>query len=356
MTPSHAPSPPDLRLVDASLNRIAEGLRYLEDVSRFLLNDSAITGRLKTMRHSLVESDMAFQQRLLAARDAEGDVGVDLETSGQKAPRDLAASVVANARRVQEGLRTLEEYAKVTAVAPHLTPNKMAKARFSLYTIEKDLLGRLSRQDRARLVRGVYVIIDTEALRGRSHVAATRQAIKGGASVIQLRHKTRDLGDILPAARRMKTLCAAAGIPFIVNDYLDLAQAVGADGLHVGQTDLPVSILRRLAPLEMMLGCSVSDAAQARQAVAAGADHVAVGAIFPTPSKESVVTGIKSVREVKAAVDVPVVAIGGITVENIAQVKKAGAHAAAVINAVLGAPNPEKATRDLVQKFGGKHG
>ena len=342
--------------MDASLNRIAEGLRYLEDVSRFLLNDASITTQLKSMRHGLVESDTAFQQRLLAARDAVGDVGVNLETPGQKKLRDLPASVVANARRVQEGLRTLEEFSKVHAIAPHLTPGKLGEARFALYTIEKDLLGRLLRQERAKLVRGVYVIIDTEALRGRSHVEATRQAIRGGAAVIQLRHKTRDLGEILPAAREMKSCCAAAGIPFIANDYLDLAQAVEADGLHVGQTDLPVTILRKLAPLDMIIGCSVSDVAQAKRAVADGADHVAVGAIFPTSSKESVVTGIEALRQVRAAVNVPVVAIGGITAGNIAQVKAMGADSAAVISAVLGAADPEEATRDLVREFEGKHG
>ena len=123
----------------------------------------------------------------------------------------------------------------------------------------------------------MYAVIDTEALKGRSHLEITRQVIQGGAKIIQLRDKTTNKKDLLPIAQALKNLCAEKGALFIMNDNLDIALAVGADGLHIGQEDLPVSVARKLAPIDMLIGCSVFNAEQAQQAVADGADYVAVG-------------------------------------------------------------------------------
>ena len=348
--------PRSLRLVDANLNRLAEGLRYLEDVSRFLLNDGSLTARLKSLRHALVASQLPFQKKLLDSRDASGDVGVGLQVPDAEKPHDLPSSVVANARRVQEALRTLEEFSKVVALPEHLSSARLERARFEVYSIEKDLFGRLLRQDKAKRIRGLYVIIDSEALKGRSHAEVTRQVIRGGATVIQLRDKTMDRGKLLPIAQAVKQACAENGALFFVNDYLDLALAVQADGLHVGQTDLPVAVVRKLVPLDMLVGCSVYNVAQAVKAQAEGADCVAVGALYPTPSKESVVVGLEALLKVKQAVSVPVVAIGGITLENAGEVRAAGADSICVISAVLGPPSPEHAARKLLEKFEAENG
>ena len=129
-----------------------------------------------------------------------------------------------------------------------------------MYTIEKLLLSRLLRQDKAKLITGLYAVIDTEALKGRSHLEITRQVIQGGAKIIQLRDKITIKKDLLPIAQTLKNLCAEKGVLFIMNDNLDIALAVGADGLHIGQEDLPVSIARKLAPIDMLIGCSVFNA------------------------------------------------------------------------------------------------
>jgi thiamine-phosphate pyrophosphorylase len=354
MTSLERTTPQNLRLVDASLNRTAEGLRYLEDISRFLLNDAEITRRLKSLRHEVVASEWEFQKSLIDARDAAGDVGAGIQTPDQEKPRDLLSSIVANARRVQEALRTIEEFSKVVSLSPSLTPKKLEQARFELYTIEKAILGRLLRKNRAENVRGVYVIIDTQSLNGREHVEVTRQVIKGGARVIQLRDKTHDRGELLPIALEMKQTCQEGKALFFINDYTDLALAAKADGVHIGQTDLPVAVVRKLVPLDMLIGCSVYDVKQAIKARAEGADYVAVGAIYPTPTKESVVVGLEALRRVKAAVTLPVVAIGGITADNAEDVQAAGADAICVISAVLGARSPEAATRKLVKKLNTK--
>jgi thiamine-phosphate pyrophosphorylase len=131
-----------LRIIDANLNRIGEGLRVLEEVSRLVLNSGDLSQQLKNMRHGLVIIEPALEQKLIQARDAAGDVGKDLEVPGEAKQRDLPSMVVANSRRVQESLRVMEEMAKLPALV--LDSEKYKQARFSLYTIEKELLGRLA--------------------------------------------------------------------------------------------------------------------------------------------------------------------------------------------------------------------
>ncbi|MDP2931166.1 MAG: thiamine phosphate synthase [Chloroflexota bacterium] len=190
--------------------------------------------------------------------------------------------------------------------------------------------------------------MDTESLDGRSHVDIARQAIKGGARVIQLRDKTTSKKDLLRIAAELKKLCAGHNVLFIVNDYLDLALAVDADGLHLGQDDLPVAAARKLLPLDKVLGCSAVTVAEAIAAQADGADYIAVGSIYPTATKEAVkVVGLERLRQIRKAVTLPIVAIGGISRENAAAVMAAGADSVAVISAVLKATAPEAAARQI---------
>ena len=340
-----------LRIIDASLNRAAEGLRFLEDSARFLLNDPILTEQLKTIRHIIISGDWPFHRQLLQSRDAEGDIGANLEVEGSKDKKTLSSAIIANSRRVQEALRTLEEIAKIEGEVVPVNYKKLEQARFDMYTIEKQLLSRLLRQDKVKLISGLYAVIDTGALQNRSHLAITRQIIKGGAKIIQLRDKTTLKKDLLPIAQALKNLCTEKNALFIVNDNLDIALAVGADGLHIGQEDLPVNAARKLVPMDMLIGCSVLNVEQAKQAVADGADYLGVGAIYPTPTKDTVVMGLKTLRQIKKAVSVPVVAIGGINIDNVAVVKKAGADSIAVISAILGAASPEKAAHALIKKF-----
>ena len=349
MTSSDAFSHRTLRIIDASLNRIGEGLRLLEDLARLLLNDAVLTQQLKTMRHELIRGDWPFHRQLLESRNSEGDVGVDIEVPGEEKERDLPTTVMANARRVKESLRTLEELAKIPGAAPELDSEKFKQARFVLYTVERDLLAKLLRQDKTNRIQGLYVIVDTEVLKGRGHVEVAAQAIRGGAKIIQLRDKTLSKKELLSVAQEIKNLCAEHNVLFIMNDYLDLALAVGVDGLHLGQDDLPLKIARRLLPMDKILGCSVTTVEQAVVAVSEGADYIAVGSMYPTPSKATAkVVGLERLREVRQKVSLPLVAIGGITKDNAAEVKAAGADSVAVISAVVGAQAPEEAARQIV--------
>lgn len=334
------------RLIDANLNRLSEGLRLLEDVARFILNDAALSSHLKALRHDLLSDAKSCHTALLTARDAEGDVtAFSRESMSRSNVNDV---VTANARRVTESLRVLEEFAKLEETG--LDPMKFKRARFAIYEIEKDLSGKVSR--RGKRIAGLYVVIDREALGARNEVDACRQAIRGGAKVIQLRDKMQGKQALLKSARKLQEVCAPSSIPFIVNDALDIALASGADGLHVGQEDIPVSAARRLLPIDKLIGCSADTVQEARKAEADGADYIAVGSIYPTKSKSDIeVVGLTRLQEIREAVSLPIVAIGGIDANNARDVIYAGADAVAVISAVLASDDIEKAARKIAERL-----
>jgi thiamine-phosphate pyrophosphorylase len=306
------------------------------------------------MRHEIAKCDWPLEQQLLQARDSEGDVGIDMEVPGEEKQREMTGAILANARRVQESLRVMEEIAKSPGLG--LDAGRFKQARFDLYTIEKVLLSKVLRQDKVKRLSGLYVIIDTTALRGRNHIKVASQAIKGGAKVIQLRDKEHGKKELLPVAQGLRDLCAEQGILFIMNDDLDVALAVDADGLHVGQYDLPVKVARRLLPIDKILGCSARTTDKAMAAQSEGADYIAVGAMYTTPTKESAeVVGPVRLKQLREVLTLPLVAIGGINKDNLREVLAAGVDSVAVISAVLEAEDVAEASRRMVKIIEGEH-
>ncbi len=205
----------------------------------------------------------------------------------------------------------------------------------------------------AHTLRGLYVIIDPAVAGERDVLRVAREAIAGGAALLQWRDKTGEKGPQLAEVRALAEICGGAGVPLIVNDHVDLALAAEADGVHVGQLDLPLSIVRRLVPEGWIVGASTNNAGEARAAEADGADSVSVGNLFGTTSKDDTRPAtLDMLREVKAAVAVPVCAIGGVDETNIAGVVAAGADMASVISAVITADDPRAAARRLANAFG----
>ena len=208
------------------------------------------------------------------------------------------------------------------------------------------------RQQRYRQVRGLYVIVDPEATNGRDVVEVAEATLRGGASVIQLRDKTRDKGEVLQIARTLKALCDAHDALFIVNDDADIALLSDAHGLHVGQTDLPVGEARRVLTPEQIVGRSNNGVEESLDSAGQGADYVAVGAVYSTTTMGKsgrTALGPDKIRQVKQAVSAPVVAIGGINADNIAEVARAGADCICVVSAVTYADDPERAAAELVE-------
>jgi len=338
-----------LRLMDANFDRLGEGLRVLEDVARFLLDDAELCKQLKTLRHELMEVNFALEQQFLTSRKVGEDVGAFTNLPGERKYKDLASMVIANARRTQESLRVLEEFAKLSDTPLALKPRKFEQARFTIYELEQRLVSRLLRKDKLSRLTGLYLILDTQALQGRSEVEVATQAIQGGAKIIQLRDKQRHKADLLEIAQKLKEVCVHKGVLFIINDYLDLALASDADGLHLGQKDLPIPEARRLLPMDKLIGCSTTTVSEAVRSQSEGADYIAVGSIYPTTSKADFkLAGLDTLRRVRKRVSLPLIAIGGINETNVEEVMKAGADGVAVISAVLGAADIEEATQKLV--------
>lgn len=198
-------------------------------------------------------------------------------------------------------------------------------------------------------IRGLYVVTDETLAPGRAHQEIAFAALEGGADVIQLRDKLRDTGELLPIAREISTLCRSHGALFIINDRIDLALASGADGVHLGQTDLPISEARLILGPEKLIGISVENTEQVEIANAEGADYLGVGAIYGSATKTDAgdAVGPEQITRFRSVSELPIVAIGGITQARIPEVIAAGADAVAVIGAVVSADDMTAASRAL---------
>ena len=212
-------------------------------------------------------------------------------------------------------------------------------------------LGAAIRSEKASLVRGLYVIIDPEITAGREPLDIAKAAVDGGARMLQLRDNLRDKGETLPLAMALNELCVRSGVQLIINDHADLATAVGSAGLHVGQTDLPVAEARRVLKPHQLLGRSNREIELLVESQKMGADHLAFGAIYQTGTKPGgrPPQGPERLREARAVTTVPLVAIGGITADNVAPVVEYGADAICVTAAVGLADEPEAAAARLVR-------
>lgn len=224
-------------------------------------------------------------------------------------------------------------------------------------------IGQEMRVRQSERIRGLYVIIDPQVTGGREPMDIANAAVRGGAKMLQLRDKLRDKGEQLPLAQSLQELCLANDVLLIINDHVDLAAAVGSGGVHVGQTDLPVAEARKVLAPHQVLGRSNRDIDLIIESQEMGADHVAFGAIYTTTTKVATTgrrrgpQGIEPLIRAREAAKVPLVAIGGINLENLAPVVEAGADAICVTAAVASAPEPEEAARQLVEiirQAGGK--
>lgn len=203
----------------------------------------------------------------------------------------------------------------------------------------------------------LYVITDPKASRGRSHLQVAEGAIAGGADALQLRDKEAPGGLLYRVALQLRKVTREAGVPFIVNDRLDIALAAGADGVHVGQADLPASVARALLGPGKILGVSVDTVEEAILAERDGADYLGVGPVFEargTKPDAGEAVGVDRISRIRGRCGIPIVAIGGINAENAAMVRRAGADAAAVISAVVAADDIPRAARRLKGILQGK--
>jgi thiamine-phosphate pyrophosphorylase len=195
----------------------------------------------------------------------------------------------------------------------------------------------------------LYLVTDRDVLAGRNLIDAVEEALAGGITLLQLREKNLSSREFYQTARQIKTIANKYRVPLIINDRLDIAMAIDADGLHIGQSDLPLKIARKLWTPDKIIGVSAANPADALIAEKEGADYLGVGAIFPTPTKQDAdsVT-LSQLAEIKTAVSIPVVAIGGINAQNARSVIDTGVDGISVVSAILGQKNIRQATADLL--------
>lgn len=353
-----------LRILDANANRVREALRVMEEAARFILNREDLSSRTKQIRHEFANAIQAIPA-LLTNRDTAGDVGTHISTQAEMQRANARAVVQAAGKRLSESLRAIEEYGKAlpeaafkkdrpesaTDIAPAATFAKRIEAlRYQGYDLERDLLASLpnpSRQWRLCLLLTAELCVHHQPL------DVLKQALEAGVDCVQVREKHMPDGELLTHLQQVVELAKNTGAAVIVNDRADLALLAAADGVHLGQTDLPIRAARRLAGHHLIIGQSTENLEQADQAVADGADYLGLGPMFATTTKHKPHTAgpsyITQFREKYP--DTPHLAIGGINAENVSQVIAAGAQGVAVSSAICGAGEPGRETQQILKQL-----
>ncbi|MDR5658725.1 thiamine phosphate synthase [Serpentinicella sp. ANB-PHB4] len=335
-----------LRIIDANINRVSEGVRVLEDISRFVLNNKNLTEALRNLRHMIRKG---FEnESLIAHRDAINDIGYDISVSNELDKKENLNNLVqANFKRIQEGLRSIEEGLKIVG---HYNASKLYEnLRYKAYNLEKEFYIKL----KPNLIdTDIYCILGEDFSLGRSNVEMTKILIEAGIKVIQYREKKKEKGEKYQECLQIRKLTTEAGVAFIVNDDADIALAVKADGIHIGQEDMPIKEVRKIVG-NMTIGLSTHNPNQAKKAVEEGADYIGAGPVFETKTKQGVEPsqGLDYLKWVSENIDIPYVAIGGIKEANISQVKAHGGKCFAMISEILSEKEPKEKIKQIRKNF-----
>ena len=330
------------RILDAAINRATEGLRVLEDYQRMVLENPRWTRQLKAIRHGLVRAvtSIEFSERL-QARDSFHDVGKSDELDSEYTRASWGDIVQANFSRVQQALRSIEEYSKV--LDPSIA-KQVETLRYEIYGLQKEFgAGKTSlTNSRPLLGSTLYVLVD-----GRSSLeefqSLVMSILSAGVKLLQLRDKQLDGAALFERGQMLGQMTRDFNAAWIMNDRVDVALATRADGVHVGQDDLSLGATRQLVGDEMWIGVSTHDMEQARAAVVGGADYIGVGPTYPSTTKTfKEFAGLDFVSQVAQELTLPAFAIGGITPENATEVARVGLKQFAVQGAIVDAVDRQR--------------
>lgn len=356
-----------LRILDANANRAREGLRVLEDIARFMLNDAALAERCKRARHVVSNTIQAIgidDVRLIASRDTAGDVGASIKVDSEQTRTDLPGIIAANAMRATEALRVLSEVTKLHASkigseqaasrsARTLASNQTVEStpaasasfehlRYESYEIQRNLTLALGCGDQFQ--PKVCVLITESLCTHHSWHKVAELSLAAGADMIQLREKSLECRELLSRAIELVAMCRARGAKCVINDRVDIALLSGAWGVHVGQQDLTISHIRSIAGKSLHVGVSTESMDQAIKACVAGADYCGVGPMFPTTTKDKPrLAGPAYLREYvshERTSRTAHLAIGGITIERMPELIAADVRGVAVSSVVCGSREP----------------
>ena len=337
-----------LRIIDANLNRSMEAMRTIEEYTRFIINDRPRTETLKQMRHDLQQlaEHLPFAERILA-RNSVRDVGRSVTTETEYERKDVSHVVSASLGRLKQSLRSMEEYSKILDAE---VGSAFEKLRYQTYDLEKDLVVQAVANEIFEpltvygLVAGGATLSEFE-----SHVGSLLLA---GIDVIQLRDKQLDDKTLLARARHLRKLIDGeierAGRPvlMIVNDRPDICRISGADGVHLGQTEISLQDARQLLGNQFLIGISTHHPEQVEQAIRDGADYIGCGPTFPSTTKDfSDFPGPEFLTWVASNCSLPAFAIGGIDTDNIEKIATSGFRRVAVSGCI----GPDSAHRRVIE-------
>lgn len=334
------------RILDANANRAREAMRVMEDAARFVLDDAWLSRQIKQLRHDLTEA-LARVGPLDGWRDTPGDVGTNITTEREMDRAGVAGVAAAAGKRLSEALRSLEEFGKTLGEAASGFAPAIESLRYRGYALEQQLNTALE-SGRAKQWK-LCVLISESLCPEQDWMRVAEAVVKGGADCIQLREKELATAELLDRTRRLVALCRPKGVSVIVNDHPDVAMLGEADGVHLGQTDLPCKEVRKLVGTQLLIGVSTSNLEEAEQALADGADYCGVGPMFPTTTKHKpILAGPAYLKEYLDWNHLPHLAIGGINAGNIAELIAVGVHGVAVSSAVCKAKDPQATTQQIV--------
>ena len=335
--------PSVMRILDANANRAREAMRVMEEASRFVLNDAVLSEDIKRLRHDFARLTCGFSDAIFW-RDTGGDVGTGISTAGEKRRRDILAVVIAAGKRLSEALRAIEEYAKIELGE---VAGGAQALRYRGYEIEKKMVLALRRH---RPVQWGLCVLISEGMCRRGYAEVLRGVVAGGADCVQVREKGMAGGLLLERVRETVAICKAGDVKVIVNDRPDVAVMGGADGVHLGQGDLPCDEVKGRFGDELMVGVSTSCLEQARMALEMGADYCGVGPMYPTETKaKKRVVGPSYLAAFLTWGKLPHLAIGGIDPDKARGLVGGGCLGLAVSGAICKSEDPEGVTREFVE-------
>lgn len=331
------------RIIDANINRVSEGLRVIEDIQRFIFENEINAKHLRKIRH-LVRKSFSSSE-LIKNRSASTDVGLTISRESLLDKKeDINSLLLSNFKRAEEGLRSIEECLKILGY--YEESKKYEYLRFRVYDLEKRIF-------QATIVEtDIYGITGEEFSKGRKNIDVVKSMIEAGIKIIQYREKEKSKKEKFQECKVIRQMTKEGNVTFIVNDDIDIALMVDADGIHIGQDDPPIELVKKIAP-NMIVGLSTHNREQALEAVKKGASYIGVGPIFNTPTKKNLEKseGLQYLKWVSENINIPYVAIGGIKEENIDSVKNNGGKCFAMISELVGADNVKEKVYSIRKKL-----
>ena len=337
------------RTLDASANRSAEAVRVLEDILRFCLNDAFLSQEAKAIRHELavIFSREDFQPRI-RLRDVLRDVGVSTTVAKTPPRTEMKHVFAANAARASQSIRSLEECSRL--VVPAVTA-AFEQLRYRIYTLEKAAMTIIISENRLADI-SLCVLLDVDRPK-TEFKTLVGQLLTAGVNMIQLRDKKANTSllcertkTITQQARQYAESTAGKKCIVLVNDRADVAVAANADGVHLGETDLPVNLARKVCGHEFIIGRTAHSIAEAKQAVLDGADYLGVGPCYPSNTKQFKEFATDTfLRDVSEEIRLPVFAIGGITSDNLDRLVRLGVKRVAIASSITDAADPGEESR-----------